>query len=778
MGAFIQILKRAFLGTLGLLLLLSIMAILYLESTLPSVEMLKDMRLQVPLRVFSNDGKLLAEFGEGRRTPITLNQVPPDLINAVLATEDRRFYEHPGVDFRGLLRAAVNLMSSASVKQGGSTITMQVARNFFLTRQKTFIRKLSEILLALKIEKELSKDEILELYLNKIYFGKRAYGVAAAAEVYYGTTVDKLTLDQVAMIAGLPQAPSSINPLHNPDAAYKRRKHVLERMLSYEFISQTQYDAAVDAPLPTRYHGRALEAEAPYVAEMVRQELYGRYGEAIYTLGYEVFTTVDSQQQNAANYALKRALLEYDQRHGYRKTKMRLKLSRNKTPEQEIEAWTAELQEVPAYGNLFPGVVMRVEENKLSVLLQDGRYVDIPWAGLSWARPQLKGGGMGGAPRRAAEIVAIGDVIYVQETEEHTYRLAQIPEVAGTIVALEPDTGAILALVGGFDYNLSSFNRATQAERQPGSNFKPFLYAAALEQGFTLASVVNDAPVVYTDPVTGVVWRPQNSSKKFYGPTRLRVSLSKSQNMVTVRLLQAIGVKTAIDFAERFGFNRAKLPQVMSLALGTAQLTPLEIATGYCVFANGGNRVTPHLIKTIKDYQGNLIYEATPPPPVHAINPQIAFLITSALQDAIQTGTGQRAKKLGRQDLAGKTGTTNDWKDAWYSGYNRDVVVTTWVGFDEPRTLKEYGAMAALPMWMYFMDVVLKDKPEHGPIPPSGIVSARIDPYTGLLAYEGQDNAIYEFFTEDNLPKQSSERYHHWDSDEEDHYQGYGNSLF
>ncbi len=760
MKIILQIFRRSILSTLGLLVLIGIIGIFYLGSKLPSVDMLKDMRLQVPLRIFSEDGKLIGEFGEERRTPINLHQVPKDLINAILATEDRRFYEHPGVDFRGLIRASVILLTNSSIKQGGSTITMQVARNFFLSRKKTFTRKLSEILLALKIEKELTKDEILELYLNKIYFGKRAYGIAAAAEVYYGTTVDKLTLDQIAMLAGLPQAPSNINPLHDPKAAFKRRKHVLERMLSYEFITPEQYKVAVEAPLPTKYHGRALDAEAPYVAEMVRQDLYARYGETIYSLGYEVYTTIDSQQQIAATQALKKALLEYDQRHGYRKTKIQLKLSRNKTPDQELENWINELKEIPAYGNLLPGAVIKVADTKISVLLQDGRYIDIPWAGLSWARSELKGSRIKGSrigylPKKPAEVVAVGDVIYTEEIPStQSWKMVQIPEVGGALVALDPKTGGILALVGGFDYALSSFNRVTQAERQPGSNFKPFLYAAALSEGFTLASVINDAPIVYTDPVTGVVWRPKNSTGKFYGPTRLRVSLSRSQNMATIRVLQAIGVKKFIEYAEKFGFNPKKFPPFLSIALGVAEFTPLEVATGYCTFANGGDRVSPHLITKITDYQGKLIYEAPPPEMTSAIDPKIAYLITSALQDAIQKGTGQRAKKLGRKDLAGKTGTTNDWMDAWYSGYNQDLVVTAWVGYDDPRSLKEFGAMAALPMWMYFMEAALKDKPEHSMSPPDGIISVKIDPNTGQLAGDEHPNPMYEFFAEDNLPNQ------------------------
>lgn len=768
MRVLFYIIQRAIIGTLLMSILLVVVGAAYLESTLPSVETLKDMKLQVPLRVYSSDGKLMAEFGEARRTPISLKQVPRDLINAILATEDQRFYEHPGVDFRGLLRAGIHVLTNMSAKQGASTITMQVARNYFLTRKKTLVRKLSEIMLALKIEKEFSKDEILELYLNKIYFGKRAYGVAAAAEVYYGTTVENLTLDQIAMIAGLPQAPSSINPLHDQAAAKRRRKHVLERMLTYHYITEDQYQEAVNAPLPTRYHGRTIELDAPYVAEMVRQDLFNRFGEEIYALGYEVYTTIDSQQQLAANNALRRALLEYDQRHGYRKTKIHLKLPKNKKSEQMLEAWQDELDEVPVYGNLLPGVVMQVTDRQANVTLQDGRSIEIPWVGLSWARPHLKGNRVGAFPKRPQEVVRVGDVIYAQETPQHTWRLAQVPEVSGAFVALEPDTGAIMALMGGFDYNLTSYNRAVQAERQPGSNFKPFLYAAGLAQGYTLASIFNDAPLTYIDPVTKVVWQPQNSTKRFYGPTRLRVSLKKSQNMVTVRLLQAIGLQTAIDYIEQFGFERSQLPAFMSLALGVGTVSPLQLAAGYSVFSNGGNRVIPHFIKKIKDYQGNLVFEANAPQAVPAISPQIAYLITSALQDAIQSGTGQRAKSLGRDDLAGKTGTTNDWVDAWYSGYNRDVVATAWVGFDDNRSLKEFGSTAALPMWMYFMEEVLKDKPEHAPPMPEGLIVTKIDPNTGRLARAGQPNAIDEIFTEDNLPPESA---HSSDYFEDGHYE-------
>ena len=746
MGLLFRIIYRSLLGIFCLFVIIVLVALSYIETTLPSVDSIKEMNLAVPLRIFSSDGKLIGQFGEERRTPVTLEQVPQTLINAVLATEDRRFYDHPGVDLRGLLRAGVKVLSNASMKQGGSTITMQVARNYFLTRKKTIIRKVNEILLALKIEKEFTKNQILELYLNKIYFGKRAYGVQAAAEVYYGVPIDQLTLAQMAMLAGLPQAPSSINPLHDPEAALKRRKYVLDHMLAYEFITTTEYKKAIEEPLSSVYHSRHLELEAPYVAEMVRQDLFARYGEAIYTLGYEVYTTINSEQQIAANKALRRALIDYDQRRGYRKTKIHYTLSRKKKVDDVQYEWLAELKTVPASGDFLPAVVTQIHDTDAVVLLQNGKKVTLPWTGLAWTRL-----------RSVREVLALGDVIYVQETAPNTWKMVQIPAVAGAFVSLEADTGAVLSLVGGFDYNISKFNRAAQAKRQLGSSFKPFLYAAALAEGFTLASVINDAPLTYVDPVTRSVWRPHNYTNKFYGPTRLRVSLKKSQNMVPIRLLQAITVKTAIDYIERFGIDRSRLPSFLSLSLGITELTPLEAAAGYCVFANGGYRVSPHLIQTIKDYEGNLIADLSTPPPEPAITPQIAYLVTSALQDAIQSGTGVRAKTLGRTDLAGKTGTTNNFMDAWFSGYNRDIVATAWVGFDENKTLgnKQAGGVVALPMWMYFMESVLKDKPESAPPEPPGIVTVPINPSTGLLAHEGQ-NAIPEIFTEDTVPTSTS----------------------
>ena len=762
MDNLIKSLNRILIGGMLIGIALSIFIVTYLESRLPSVETLKDIQLQIPLKIYSAEGKLIAEYGEKRRTPIKLDQVPQDLINALIAIEDRRFYQHPGVDLRGILRAAVHLIAKGKKDQGGSTITMQVARNFFLTRKKTYLRKINEILLALKIEQELSKNEILELYLNKIYFGKRAYGIAAAAEVYYGVTIDKLTLAQMAMIAGLPQAPSAINPINSTEAALKRRNLVLEKMLSYKFISDEQYLAAMRSPIETSYHSHPIDVEAPYVAEMVRQQVMEKLGDDVYSKGYEIITTINGNYQKAANVALSRAILEYDQRHNFRKPQ-KIQTTDNipKTKEQ-LHEWANALQKFPKIGHLAPAAVISIANDKITVFLANNASIEISWTNMKWARPAGK------VPKSPLDVVSIGDIIYIQKKTDSSWQLAQVPEVEGAIVAMHPDNGAILALSGGFDYDQSPFNRATQAERQPGSSFKPFIYSAALANNFTTASIINDAPIVQEDPIGENDWRPQNHTKKFYGPTRLRVGITQSRNLVSIRLLKALGIEKTIDFLEQLGFIRSKLPPGLSLALGTAHVTPLEFTARYCTFPNGGFKIEPYIISKILDSQSNVIYQHQPiiaaesspdsnaRPAPRVLSPQIAYLTTSLLQDVIQHGTGRRALELGRHDLGGKTGTTNDQYDAWYAGYNRDIMVTSWMGFDEPRSLKEYAATTALPMWMYFMKEALKDKPEHSPSQPSDIITARIDPDTGLLAKSGQLNAIYEIFTKDTVPTQNA----------------------
>lgn len=739
--------------------------VIHIEANLPPVEVLKDVRLQVPLKIYSADGKLIAEYGEKRRTPLTLDQIPQKLKAAIIATEDHRFYKHPGVDIRGLMRAVVNLVSKGTKEQGGSTITMQVARNFFLTRNKTFSRKLNEILLALKIEQELTKDEILELYLNKIYFGKRAYGVAAAAEVYYGTTVDKLTLAQMAMLAGLPQAPSAINPLNSPESALKRRTHVLDRMLAYKVITKTEYDAANNESINTVYHGRPVELFAPFVAEMVRQHVVETYGEDAYAQGYQIITTIDSKLQHSANNALTKAILEYEQRHGYRGPIKRLPAGSN---------YLTELQDVPKVNMLFPAAVLEVQEKNCQIILKDGFRVTITLDSMLWAKPEAQS---------AHEILEVGDVIYVIR-ENGQWSLTQVPAIEGALISINPNNGALLSLVGGFDYEKSSFNRATQASRQPGSSFKPFIYAAALENDFTAASIMNDAPVVHDDP-TNDEWRPKNYTHKFYGPTRLRIGLTHSRNLVSIRLLQALGINNAINVLTKMGFDPNSLPRGLSLALGTNQISPLASAAAYSIFANGGYKIEPYFIAQIIDSQNNIIFENEPIDVTQqpealplVIKPQTAYLITGMLQDVVRFGSGKKVAQLGRKDLAGKTGTTQDYVDGWFAGYNRDLVAVAWMGFDEPKSVKEYAYKTALPMWMYFMEQALKGKPENVLAQPQGLVTVRIDPITGMLARPGQENAIEETFTQETQPKQVAKAQTNSGSDDESDHLLEADNLF
>lgn len=731
-----------FLFTTAVISIAAITAfIIYIEANLPPVDMLRDVQLQVPLKVYSADGKLIAEYGEKRRSPLSLDQIPQQLKDAVIATEDRRFYSHPGVDLRGLLRAMVNLVSKGTKEQGGSTITMQVARNFFLSRTKTYTRKINEILLALKIEQELSKDEILELYLNKIYFGKRAYGVQAAAEVYYGTTVDKLTLAQMAMLAGLPQAPSAINPLNSPESAIKRRTHVLDRMLAYKLITQAQYNEAMNQPITTKYHGRSIELHASYVAEMARQKVIELFGEDAYAQGYQIITTVNSNMQIAANTAVTKGVLEYDRRHGYRGPVKHLRASSN---------YLAELQDIPKVNILLPAAVTDVFENSIHAILKDGSRITINWSGLEWAKAYAK---------TADDILTVGDVIYVAPYGKDQWILSQVPQVEAAFVAMAPNNGAILALVGGFDYERSSFNRVVQASRQPGSSFKPFIYAAGLENNFTAASIFNDTPVVQDDP-NNDDWRPQNYTKEFYGPTRLRTALMQSRNLVSIKLLQTLGINNAIEVLKDIGIPTSSLPRGLSLALGANNLTPLELTTAYCVFPNTGYKVEPYIVSKIMDSQNRVVYTATPTsvdneekPAPRVLSPQTSYLMTSMLQDVIKYGSGKRALSLGRSDLAGKTGSTNDHHDGWFAGYNADVVATAWLGFDEPKNIKEYGASSAFPIWLYFIEQALRGKPDHIQAQPPGLVTVKIDPLSGLLASPGQTNAIYETFTETTVPR-------------------------
>jgi len=751
---------------------------------LPSVDNLKEVQFQVPLRVYTRDHKLIAEFGEKRRAPLSYDEIPDLLVKAVLAAEDDRFFEHPGVDWRGLMRAAVYLIRTGEKGQGGSTITMQVARNFYLSREKTYLRKLNEILLALKIEDELSKEDIITLYLNKIYFGHRAYGVAAAAQVYYGLPVDKLSIAQIAMIAGLPKAPSTFNPVVNPSRALTRRGYVLGRMRSLGFIGEAEYQQAMSTPDDARLHGLSREVEAPYVAEMVRGEMVARYGEEAYSGGYRVITSIDSEMQAAANAAQREALLAYDSRHGYRGPLARVSLD----DEAGEEQWAEALKPYREINGLLPALVLAVEGQTASVFEPRRGILTLDWPGLKWAAPARAGGRTGKAPERAEDILARGDVIRIAERgKAGQWHLVQVPEVEGALVSVSPRDGAIRALVGGFDFNASKFNRITQAERQPGSNFKPFIYSAGLEKGFTPASLINDAPVVFEDEGLEATWRPENYSGRVFGPTRLREALVKSRNLVSIRLLRAMGISYAINYVSRFGFDRSRLPHDLSLALGSGAVTPLEIVGGYAVFANDGFRVEPWFIERIEGAGGEVLFEAEPAtvckpcekmsdeeraalrdfvgplrpeevPPAkiapRVITPQNVYLMRSMMRDVIQRGTGRRARVLRRSDIAGKTGTTNDQHDAWFSGFTSDLVTTVWVGFDRPQPLgdRETGGRAALPMWIDYMREALKGLPPRPLERPPGLVTVRIDPKTGLLAPAGYPKAIFETFRVANVP--------------------------
>lgn len=784
--------------------------LLYLGPKLPQVEQILDIQLQTPLRIYSSEEKLIAEFGEKKRTPISYPEIPTEFVHAFLAAEDSRFFSHPGVDIKGLTRAALELISTGSIQSGGSTITMQVARNYFLTLDQTFLRKFNEILLSLDMERKLTKEQILELYINKIYLGHRAYGIQAAAQVYYGKPVDALSLAQVATIAGLPKAPSAFNPVTNPARALVRRNWILSRMHELEYISKEEMDKAIAEPSTAELHGIPVEVEAPYFAEMVRRDMLDRFGEKAVTEGYKVVTTLKAENQAAANNGLQHGLIAYDRRHGYRGEEAKIEFDSEETPSQE--SLLAELKRFRTIGPLEPAIVMEVTETGFSALIKSGEVVPVDFETMKWARRYLDNIDRGPEPKSADKVVAPGHVVrLVQENDGWSF--AQKPIAQSALVSLDPSNGALLAIVGGFDFRSSKFNRAVQGGRQAGSSFKPFIYSAALEKGMTPATVINDAPVVFEDSSLESTWRPENSGGRFYGPTRLRQALYKSRNLVSIRVLRQIGIKSTIEYAEKFGFDPNKLPDNLSLALGSADLTPMEIASAYAILANGGYQVEPWYISRIEDREGNILFEADPlqicdkacekerqlklaeqereaademdfkqllqqeaeqaaqpetapeeakPEPRYAERVQderINFLITNMMQDVIKRGTGVRARALDRSDIAGKTGTTNDQKDAWFSGFNKDVVATVWVGFDQPRNLGrgEYGGTAALPIWIDYMRTALKGSPQASSKIPDGVITLKIDPETGKRAKPGQVNAVFEYFLEENAPKQEAE---------------------
>ncbi|WP_445156730.1 penicillin-binding protein 1A [Halomonas sp. E14] len=787
-------------------------AALYFSPGLPDVRQLQDFELHTPLRIFTRDGKLIGEYGEERRMAVDFDEIPTDFIQALLAAEDAAFFEHRGVDPRGLARAAVELISSGGdIQSGGSTITMQVARNYLLTLDRTFTRKIREILLALQMERILTKEEILELYVNKIFLGNRAYGIAAAAEVYYNKPLDELTLAEKAMIAGLPKAPSSFNPLANPERSLIRRNWILYRMRHLGNIDQATYEAAVQEPVTARRHVAQIEVDADYVAEMARQYAVERFGETAYTGGYRIHTTVDSQLQPYARQALARGLIDYDTRHGWRgpeesgipsslaeaqaRTERRgLEEELSESPEimetarqaaqrsqteiagieGDVSNWLRVLERTPGFGPLQPAIVVASEGREMRVLTRGGEVVTLGWDGLSWARAYRNPRARGPEPSSAAEIAGRGDLVRILQRENGSWRLSQRPDAEGSIVVLEPDTGAILALQGGFSFNASKFNRAVQAQRQSGSIFKPFVFLAALDTGLmTASSVVNDAPVVMHDGSS--LWRPVNSSGDFLGPMRLRVALARSRNLVTIRVLQTLGLDNTIRYLEGFGFASSRLPRGLSLALGSADLTPLEMTNAYAVLANGGYQVAPWFIERVtRGSDEQVIEEARPavacrdcsdgqseveidgrlfPVAPRVADPIAVYILRDMLRDVIESGTGRSALSLNRRDVVGKTGTTNNQRDGWFAGYNSDLVVTVWIGKDNNESIAEYGGVAALPIWIDFMGNALNGRPEAMPQAPLGLVRARVDEQTGRRLADGQSGGITEIFHPDYLPE-------------------------
>ncbi len=765
-------------------------AFLYLSPNLPSVESLRSIELQIPLRIYSSDAKLIAEFGEMRRSPISFNDIPKNFIHALLSAEDDNFANHHGVDPGSLLRAAAQIVKSGRIQTGGSTITMQVAKNYFLSSERSFSRKANEILLALQIERELTKDEILELYVNKIYLGNRAYGIEAASQVYYGKSIGEISLAEMAMIAGLPKAPSRFNPIANPERSMERRNWILGRMFKLGRISEEEYKQAVSEPLTARLHITAPDLSAPYIAEMARAEMVGRFGGQAYTDGYSVTTTVPSDLQIHASQAVLDGLVAYDQRHGYRQPEL------SALPQSQ---WQETLAKTRTITQFLPAIVTQVSAEGIRVLLANGEYEPVDWQSMRWARPFINNRSMGAVPRKPADIVQVGDLVRVRRQADDSLSFSQIPKVQAALVSLDPHNGAIRALIGGLSFEQSNYNRAVQAKRQPGSSFKPFVYSAALDAGYTAATIVNDELLEVFEPGMKEVWRPKNDTNTFLGPIRVREGLYRSRNIVSIRILQDIGMQYAHQYISKFGFNTDDLPRNLSLALGTATLTPLEITTGWTAFANGGFKVTPYLLDRIENRDGQTIFLANPAvtpahqaidqptdigPPEHSetlltesepepqlpaeriIDERTAYIMTSMLKDVITRGTGRRALSLGRSDIAGKTGTTNDSKDSWFVGYNPDVVTSVWAGFDQPESLgrNEYGGTIALPIWIDYMAYALKDIPLRTLKEPAGMMTLRIDPITGRIARPGTPDAYFELFKSEDAPPTMDEFDNSWDT--------------
>ncbi len=774
-----------------------------LVPELPSIDHLEEAQLQVPLRVYDRNEILLAEYGEHRRIPVLFEDIPMSVIEAFVSVEDDGFWGHFGVDPVALMAAVYEVVTTGNKTRGGSTITMQVARNFFLSPEKTYIRKLNEILLALKIESELSKEKVMELYLNKIYLGHRAYGIVAASQIYYDKALADLSLAQAAMIAGLPKAPSKYNPIRNPERALIRRNHVLSRMYILGYIDEQAYDLARVEPVTAELHATRTIADAQYVAELIRARLFEKYGEDAYKIGLKAYTSIDGELQQVANRALRQALLDYDRRHGYRGPINNIDIAN-----LEEDPFEADLVSNQQVGNLRQAVVTEIDDTSVTALISNFEHIKIAFeGGLDWAAKFIDVDHQGKKPVLASDVLKLGDVIWVEQRGDDKWLLADVPKVEGALVSIDSSNGAVRSLVGGFDFYKNKFNRATQARRQPGSNFKPFIYSAALEKGFSAASIINDAPVVFDDDSLESTWRPENYSGKFYGPTRLREALVKSRNLVSIRILQAIGLRYATNYAQSFGLKRENMPYDLSLALGSGTFSPLEIARAYTVFSNGGYLVEPYFLDRVESGSGETIFQNNPyivcrncdelelakeqtettelsedaivvvvepaagdevvvaieeavdeiQPILYAprvISEQNAYIMRSMMQEVVSRGTAVRAKALGRSDIGGKTGTTNDQVDAWFSGFNDQLVTTSWVGFDNQQTLgrRETGGRAALPMWVEYMRAALDGMPETATEQPEGMVTVRIDAETGKRAMPSTANSRFEIFRKENAP--------------------------
>ena len=752
---------------------------IYIDSKLPDEERIKSIELQIPLKIYSSDKKLIGEFGEKRRTALKFEEIPEHYVNAVLAAEDDDFFSHSGVSYTGLIRSVYRLILSGRIQGGGSTITMQVAGNYLTSRDVSLFRKVKDIFLAYRLEETYTKEEIFEFYVNRIFFGNRAYGIAAASEVYYGMPLEQLNLAQWAMIAALPKAPSSINPLVNPARAQIRRNWILNRMLDLGYIHPEQFKLAKNAPLTANYFGLVSEVKAPYVAEEIRRYMIQEYGLRAYSEGLEVYTTINSKFQNSATNAVEKGLESYDRRHGFRKPENIANLfpvnffdlskeeqlldiedilisdSIDSNEENELSLVFQSLEAYAQNQDRFLAVVINAE-GLLRCLTKDGKILDVLWSDkLSWARPYINENRRGTKPRGFSDILTEGDIVWLKrDYVTKSISLTQIPEAQSALISLDPHDGSILSLVGGYDFFLSKFNRVEQASPLLGSNFKPFLYAAAFSEGFTPASLINDAPIIFEDNALEEKWKPRNASGKFYGPTRLREGLLESRNLVSVRLLREIGVEKVRKYAERFGFDKQRLPSDLSLSLGTASHNPMTNAAAYAVFANGGKRIKPYMIERIIGRSGEVLYEHKKEEPKQVIDSRVAFLINDILKEAATRGTARKISELNRKDFAGKTGTTNNAESTWFTGYNEEIVSSVWMGFDQPKSLgdREFGSSTALPIWMNYKKDIIDLIPITNSLPPKGLSIVKIDKKSGKIANDQSKNPIFEYFLEENLP--------------------------